>query len=99
MFGIGFFEILLIMGIASVVIGPKNLPKLARSLGKGWAEFQSTFNELKQDLLDEADVLKQSINVDQLEQDIIASTKIDVDVNLDLNAKINPFDPDSKPKA
>ena len=98
MFGIGFFEILLIMGIASVVIGPQNLPKLARSLGKGWAEFQSTFNELKQDLLDEADVLKQSINVDQLEQDIIASTKIDVDINLDLNAKINPLDLDSKPK-
>lgn len=98
MFGIGFFEILLIMGIASVVIGPKNLPKLARSLGKGWAEFQSTFNELKQEVLDEADVLKQSINIDQLEQDIIASTKVDVDVNLDLNARIDPLAPDSKPK-
>lgn len=99
MFGIGFFEILLIMGIASVVIGPQNLPKLARSLGKGWAEFQATFEELKQEVLDEADVLKQSINIDQLEQDIVASTKVDVDVNLDLNTQINPINPDNSKKA
>ncbi len=99
MFGIGFFEILLIMGIASVVIGPQNLPKLARSLGKGWAEFQATFEELKQEVLDEADMLKQSINIDQLEQDIVASTKVDVDVNLDLNTQINPINPDNSKKA
>lgn len=98
MFGIGFFEILLIMGIASVVIGPQNLPKLARSLGKGWAEFQATFEELKQEVLDEADMLKESINIDQLEQDIVASTKVDIDVNLDLNSQINPITPDNKAK-
>jgi TatA/E family protein of Tat protein translocase len=98
MFGIGFFEILLIMGIASVVIGPQNLPKLARSLGKGWAEFQATFEELKQEVLDEADMLKESINIDQLEQDIVASTKVDIDVNLDLNSQINPIAPDNKAK-
>jgi Tat protein translocase TatB subunit len=99
MFGIGFFEILLIMGIASVVIGPQNLPKLARSLGKGWAEFQATFNDLKQEVLDEADLLKQSINVDALEQDIVASTKVDIDVNLDLNSQINPLTPDNNQKS
>ncbi len=44
-------------------------------------------------------MLKQSINIDQLEQDIVASTKVDVDVNLDLNTQINPINPDNSKKA
>ena len=82
MFDIGFFELMVIMGIAVVVIGPQNLPKLAKAIGKGWGEFQSTFSGLKQDVMDEAESLKQTVNVDALEQDIGAATKIDVDVNL-----------------
>ena len=84
MFDIGFFELMIIMGIAVVVIGPQNLPKLAKAIGKGWGEFQSTFNTLKQDVMDEAEDLKQQVNVDGLEQDVSSVTKIDVDVNLDL---------------
>jgi Tat protein translocase TatB subunit len=83
MFDIGFFELMIIMAIGVVVIGPKNLPKLARAVGKGWGEFQSTFNELKGDLMEEADNLKNSVNIDQLEQDVSAATKVDVDVNID----------------
>ena len=83
MFDIGFFELMIIMGIAVVVIGPKNLPKLARAIGKGWGEFQSTFSELKDDLMEEADSLKNTVNVDQLEQDVSSATKVDVDVNID----------------
>ena len=82
MFDIGFFELMIIMGIAVVVIGPQNLPKLAKAIGKGWGKFQQTFSGLKQDVMDEAEGLKQTVNVDALEQDIGAATKIDVDVNL-----------------
>ncbi len=87
MFDIGFFEIMIIMGIAVVVIGPKNLPKLAKAIGRGWGEFQNTFNSLKQDVLDETESLKQNVNLDGLEQDVTSATKIDVDVNLDLAEK------------
>jgi Tat protein translocase TatB subunit len=87
MFDIGFFEIMILMAIAVVVIGPKNLPKLAKAIGKGWGEFQNTFNSLKQDVLDETENLKQNVNLDALEQDVTSATKIDVDVNLDLEAK------------
>jgi Tat protein translocase TatB subunit len=83
MFDIGFFELMIIMAIGVVIIGPKNMPKLARAIGKGWGEFQSTFNELKGDLMEEADNLKNSVNIDQLEQDVSAATKVDVDVNID----------------
>ena len=87
MFDIGFFEITIIMAIAVVVIGPKNLPKLAKAIGKGWGEFQNTFNSLKQDVLDETESLKQNVNLDALEQDVTTATKVDVDVNLDLSEK------------
>jgi len=87
MFDIGFFEIMILMAVAVVVIGPKNLPKLAKAIGKGWGEFQNTFNSLKQDVLDETENLKQNVNLDALEQDVTSATKIDVDVNLDVEAK------------
>ena len=85
MFDIGFFEIVILMAIAVVVIGPQNLPKLAKAIGKGWGEFQSTFSSLKQEVMDEAEGLKQSIDIDNMEQDIGAATKVDVDVNLDIS--------------
>ncbi len=92
MFDIGFFEIMILMVIGVIVIGPKNLPKLARAVGRGWGEFQKTFNELKQDVLDETEGVKQTVGIDQLEQEVSAATKVDIDVNLDLNEE-----PDIKP--
>ncbi len=85
MFDIGFFEILILMGIAVFVIGPQNLPKLAKAVGRGWGEFQKTFNDLKQEVMDETEGVKQAVNLDQLEQDVSAATKVDVDVNLELD--------------
>ncbi len=40
MFGIGVSELLVIMVIALVVLGPKRLPEAARFLGRGLAEFR-----------------------------------------------------------
>ncbi|SIO29748.1 Sec-independent protein translocase protein TatB [Halodesulfovibrio marinisediminis] len=40
MFGIGTTEILVILVVALIVLGPKSLPKVARTLGKGLAEFR-----------------------------------------------------------
>lgn len=47
MFGIGMTEMLLIAALALIVLGPKKLPDLARSLGKGFAEFKRATNEFK----------------------------------------------------
>jgi len=47
MFGIGMTEMIIIAAVALVVLGPKKLPDLARSLGKGFAEFKRATNELK----------------------------------------------------
>jgi len=54
MFGIGFPELILIMVIALIVIGPNKLPDLAKALGRGMAEFRKATQEIKESLdLDE----------------------------------------------
>lgn len=45
MFGLGTSELLLILFIALVFIGPKKLPELARGLGRGIREFQKAKDE------------------------------------------------------
>lgn len=47
MFGIGLPELLVIMVIALVVIGPSKLPDIAKALGKGMAEFRKASQEIK----------------------------------------------------
>jgi len=40
MFGIGPTELVVILVVALLVLGPKRLPEIARALGKGLAEFR-----------------------------------------------------------
>jgi TatA/E family protein of Tat protein translocase len=47
MFGIGMPEMILILAVALIVIGPKKLPDLARSLGKAMGEFKKATSDLK----------------------------------------------------
>jgi sec-independent protein translocase protein TatA len=42
--GISWPEILIILIIALIVFGPKRLPELGRSLGKGIREFRGSLN-------------------------------------------------------
>ncbi len=47
MFGIGAWEMLLIGVVALLVFGPKRLPELARSMGKGLAELRRASSDLR----------------------------------------------------
>ena len=50
---LGFPELLIIFVVALIVFGPRKLPELGKSLGKGLAEFKRASNELQNTLTEE----------------------------------------------
>lgn len=48
MFGLSMWEIAIIALVILFFVGPKRLPDVAKSIGKGYGEFKRTFNEMKQ---------------------------------------------------
>ena len=56
MFGFGTAELLIILFIALIVLGPKELPKVARTLGRGIRELQRTKDDLKKSIEFEDDL-------------------------------------------
>ncbi len=53
MFGIGFPELIVIMIVALIVVGPAKLPDLARSLGRALQEFRRMADEVKETINEE----------------------------------------------
>ena len=51
MFGIGMQELLIILVIALIVVGPRKLPELAKSLGRGLAEFKKTADDFQSTMM------------------------------------------------
>jgi len=50
MFGIGSSELLVILVVAFLVLGPSHLPKIARTLGKAMGEFRRVSTEFQRTL-------------------------------------------------
>jgi sec-independent protein translocase protein TatA len=69
MFGsLGMPELIVIFVIALIVFGPRKLPELGRSLGRGIAEFKKATNELQ-------NTLEQEIKSDE-ERSKAAATQV-----------------------
>jgi sec-independent protein translocase protein TatA len=50
MFGLGVPELIFILLLALLIFGPKRLPEIGRTLGKGMSEFRKASNELTRSL-------------------------------------------------
>ena len=59
---LGFPEILMIFVIALLVFGPKKLPELGKSLGKGLREFKKATDELKSNWDEQLKDVTSSVN-------------------------------------
>jgi len=76
MFGsLGMPELIVIFVIALVVFGPRKLPELGRSLGRGIAEFKKATNELQNTLEQEINADEQRTSVDTQNRQLVDTSK------------------------
>lgn len=54
MFGLGFTEIVVILAVALIVLGPKKLPEAARSMGRMVAQLRHAADDFRREM-DDAD--------------------------------------------
>lgn len=66
MFEVGFTEIILILGIALLVLGPEKLPKLANQVGRWAGRARAMARQLRQQLDEEVTVMPKEDFVDPL---------------------------------
>lgn len=92
MFGIGMPEMLLILAIALIVIGPKKLPDLAKSLGRAFAEFKRATSELKESFEIDSELKEIKTTFNEMSSELKEAIVVDVDTkpegqNLSDNSK------------
>ena len=86
MFDVGFWEILLILILALVVIGPERLPGAARTAGMWFGKARRYIEGVKSDVEQEFDVSEfkriihnQEVQLNELQSKINDQTKINLD--------------------
>jgi sec-independent protein translocase protein TatA len=68
MFGIGVPELVLILIVALIFIGPQKLPQVARMFGKSYREFQGALDGVKRDFHEAGDSIKQDVEASLAEE-------------------------------
>jgi len=73
MFGLGAMEILIILVIAFMLFGPKELPEIGKQVGKAIKGFKETTEDLRQSVEPEINMITQELK--SVEQDLESSMK------------------------
>jgi len=94
MFGIGMPEMILIAVVALIVLGPKKLPELAKSLGRALREFKKATTELKESIDVDNELTDVKKAFDEMNDDI----KEAVDINIDFDNKAQKVSASSNDK-
>lgn len=62
MFNIGFPELILILVVALLVVGPSKLPELARTMGKAFGQFRRMADDVR-------DTIEQEVTVEEKQEE------------------------------
>ena len=73
MFGIGGTELLVILVVALLVLGPKSLPQIAKTLGRAMGEFRRVSTEFQRTLNMEVEMEEHETRKKQAEKDLFAN--------------------------
>ncbi len=97
MFGLSFFELVVIMAVALIALGPKRLPEAARAMGKLMGELRRNSDQIRREFYNA--VYKPSLDLqrDLKEQ---AQNLVGIDSNCETKAaKAQEQKKDDKPQA
>ena len=100
MFGIGMPEMLLIIAIALVVIGPKKLPDLAKTLGRAMREFKKATSEFKETMQIDNELTEVKKAFDDINEDVkqAVDLKPEFERNSEDKAKLDEAGADKDPE-
>ena len=62
---IGWFEILIIVVLSILIIGPKDFPIVLKKIGKWVGSFKNYFSEVKRDITDAQNVIEDEISIEE----------------------------------
>ena len=77
MFGIGSTELIVILIVALIVIGPAKLPEMARSLGKALGEFRRVSTDVKRTIEMEAEQEEQRTRTEEARKELFPEQTTD----------------------
>lgn len=92
MFGIGMPELIIILAVALIILGPKRLPEIARSLGKAMREFKNATNELKNAVNMDDDIKDIKHTINDVKSDVWNMAELQMDKVTAETQGINPQD-------
>ncbi len=79
---LGMQEIIVIFVLALIIFGPRKLPEIGKSLGKGLQEFKKASNDLKRTWEEEVQLDKEKETMNNLLKDTSADLQKDLSVDV-----------------
>ncbi len=74
---IGWFEILIIVVLAMLIIGPKDFPIMLKKIGSWVSSFKNYFSEVQRDITDVDNVFEDEISADKDLSNVVNDNKKD----------------------